>query len=57
MVQYAIFTDKLNGIFPFNILIIYIIIFIAAYLLKCASHLFSQIFGNEPFDSKGIYQV
>jgi len=57
MVQYAIFTDKLNGIFPFNILIIYIIIFIAAYLLKCASHLFSQIFGNEPFDRKGIYQV
>lgn len=57
MVQYAVFTDKLNGIFPFNILIIYIIIFIAAYLLKCASHLFSQIFGNEPFDRQGIYQV
>lgn len=57
MVQYAVFTDKLNGIFPFNILIIYIIIFVVAYLLKCTSHLFSQIFGDEPFDGKCIYQV
>ena len=57
MVQYAIFTDKLNNIFPLNIIIIYIIIFIAAYLLKCTAHLFSQIFSNEPFNNKSIYQV
>lgn len=42
MVQYAIFTDKLNNIFPLNIIIIYIIIFIAAYLLKCTAHLFHR---------------
>mgnify|MGYP000091748540 len=57
MVQYAIFTDKLNNIFPLNIIIIYIIIFIAAYLLKCTAHLFSQVFSNEPFNNKNIYQV
>ena len=57
MVQYAIFTDKLNNIFPLNIIIIYIIIFIAAYLLKCTTHLFSQVFSNEPFNNKNIYQV
>ena len=57
MVQYAIFTDKLNNIFPLNIIIIYIIIFIAAYLLKCTAHLFSQVFSNEPFNNKSIYQV
>ena len=56
MVQYAIFTDKLNNIFPLNIIIIYIIIFIAAYLLKCTAHLFSQVFSNEPFNNKNIYQ-
>jgi len=57
MVQYAIFTDKLNSIFPLNIIIVYLLIFVAAYFLKCASHVFSQIFSNEPVHIKGIYQV
>lgn len=57
MVQYAIFTDRFNNIFPLNIILTYIIIIIAAYLLKCASHLFSQVFSNEPFNKENIYQV
>lgn len=57
MVQYAIFTDKMNELFPLNIIIIYILIFIAAYVLKCLSHIFSQIFSNEKFCFKSVYQV
>lgn len=57
MVQYAIFTDKMNFIFPTNIIVIYLLIFIAAYLLKCMSKLFSQIFSENTFDWEKIYQL
>ena len=57
MVQYAIFTDKLNSIFPVNILLTYIAIIIAAYLLKCMSKVFSQIFSENTFDWRKICQI
>lgn len=57
MVQYAIFTDKLNSIFPANIILTYIAIVIAAYLLKCMSRTFSQIFSENAFDWKKIYRL
>lgn len=57
MVQYAIFTDKLNYLFPFNLIIIYLIIFIIAYFLKCLSNIFTQIFSDKTFDLKAIYKL
>lgn len=57
MVQAAIFTDKLNQLFPLNIIIIYLIIFIFAYILKCLSNIFSQIFSDKTFDFKAIYKL
>lgn len=57
MVQYAIFTDSMNGIFPLNIIITYILIFVAAYVLKCFSKVFSQIFSNETFSVHKVLQV
>lgn len=57
MVQYAIFTDKLNYLFPFNLIIIYLIIFIIAYFLKCLSNIFTQIFSDKTFDFKAIYKL
>lgn len=57
MVQYALFTDTLNWIFPLNIIFLYLAIILAAYILKCASHIFSQIFNKEPVVYKDIYQV
>lgn len=57
MVQAAIFTDKLNFLFPLNIIIIYLIIFITAYILKCMSNIFSQIFNDKAFNIKAIYKL
>lgn len=57
MVQYAVFTDKLNYLFPLNLVIIYLIIFIIAYILKCLSNIFSQIFRDKAFDYKAIYKL
>lgn len=57
MVQYAIFTNKMNALFPLNIILIYLVIFFAAYILKCASKLFSQIFSDNEFNWRKIVQL
>lgn len=57
MVQYALFTDKFNGVFPLNIVLTYFAIFLVAYFLKCSSNLFSLIFKEERITWKKIYQV
>lgn len=54
LVQYSLFTDKMNNIFPFNLFIMFAIIVLVAYLLRCASRLFSQIFKDEDIDWKSI---
>lgn len=57
MVQYAIFTDGMNGIFPLNIVITYMLIFVAAYVLKCLSQVFSQTFSNEKFSVEKVLKI
>ena len=57
MVQYAIFTDVMNSIFPLNIVITYMLIFVVAYVLKCMSQVFSQTFSNEKFLLHKVFQV
>jgi hypothetical protein len=50
MVQSFLFTDKMNNIFPLNILIIFIIIIVVAYLVRCFSRFISQTFKDAPYD-------
>lgn len=57
MVQYAIFTDAMNNIFPLNIIIAYILIFVAAYVLKCLSQIFSIVFSNDRFSMQKVFYV
>lgn len=54
LVQSSLFTDKMNNIFPLNLIIMFMIIVLAAYLLRCASRLFSQIFKEGDIDWKSI---
>lgn len=56
MVQYALFTNKFNYIFPINIILTYIVIFITAYLLKCLSRIFTMFFSDEQFIVKNIFK-
>ena len=35
LVQYALFTDKMNFLFPLNLPVMYLMIFAVAYVLKC----------------------
>ena len=57
MVQYALFTDRFNDIFPWNILLTYILIFLIAYFLKCSSNLFSLLFKEDRITWEKVCQV
>ena len=57
LVQYALFTDRMNFMFPLNIPIMYLMIFSVAYVLKVLSQGFSQIFGKEDVAVKKLFGV
>ena len=57
LVQYALFTDKMNFMFPLNIPVMYLMIFAVAYVLKCLSKLFSQIFSGDDIVVKRLFEV
>ncbi|CAM4143469.1 acyltransferase family protein [Zobellia nedashkovskayae] len=57
LVQFSLFTDKMNSIFPLNLLIMFIIIIIAAYILRCLARIFSQTFMEKQFNWKLIFQL
>lgn len=56
IVQYTLFTDSMNNIFPLNILIMFLTIFVVAYLLRCASRIFSQTFKDEDYNWWAVFK-
>lgn len=54
LVQFSLFTDKMNGIFPLNIPIMFIIILFMAYILRCVARIFAQTFKEQEYDWKEI---
>lgn len=50
MVQHFLFTDKMNSLFPMNIVIMFVIIFVVAYLTRCVARFISQTFKDTPYD-------
>lgn len=57
LVQPVLFTDKMNRIFPVNILIMFAIILVAAYILSCASRIFAQTFKEGDYNWKEVVKV
>ncbi len=57
LVQYSLFTDKMNSIFPFNLLIIFIVIVFVAYILRCLSRVFSQTFNNNEYNWNEVFKI
>lgn len=57
IVQGVLFTDAMNSIFPFNIPVMFLIIFIAAYLLRCGARIFSQTFKEGTYDWKAVFKM
>ncbi|WP_294453588.1 acyltransferase [uncultured Bacteroides sp.] len=57
LVQYTLFTDKMNSIFPLNIILMFVIIIFVAYILRCVARLFSQTFRDGDYDWKTITKL
>jgi peptidoglycan/LPS O-acetylase OafA/YrhL len=57
LVQYVLFTNKMNGIFPLNLLIMFLIIVVAAYVLRCFARIFSQTFKDADYDWKSVFKL
>ena len=57
MVQFYLFTDKLNNIFPLNIILIFVLIVVVAYLVRCLARFISQTFKDAPYDWKKMVSL
>ena len=57
LIQNYLYTDKMNFLFPLNLLIMLLIIIVAAYLLRCFARLISQTFKVAPYDWKKMFSL
>ena len=57
LVQSVLFTDRFNNLFPFNIFIMFVIILIVAYILRCLARWFSQTFREGDYEWKIIFKL
>lgn len=57
LIQYSLFTDKLNGIWPLNMIFIVLIILFCSYMVRCAARFFAQTFRTEDYEWKKIFSV
>ena len=54
LIQFYLFTDKMNGLFPLNIPLMILIVLCSAYMLKMFSSFIHQTLQKEPYNFKGI---
>ena len=57
LIQYSLFTDKMNGIWPLNLVIIVLVILLCSYIVRCFARLFSQTFRTEDFEWKKVFSL
>ena len=55
LIQYSLFTDKMNSVWPMNLLIIVIVILACSYLVRCMARLFQQTFRTEDYEWKKVF--
>lgn len=57
LIQYCLFTDKMNKIWPLNLLIIVVIILLCSYIVRCMARWFAQTFRTEDYEWKKIFSL
>lgn len=57
LIQYSLFTDKMNNIWPLNLLIIVVVILACSYLVRCVARLFAQTFRTEDYEWKKVFSL
>ena len=57
LIQFSLFTDKMNEIWPLNLLVIVVIILSSSYLVRCAARVFVQTFRTEDYEWKKVFSL
>ena len=57
LIQYSLFTDKMNSIWPLNLIIIVLVILICSYMVRCVARWFAQTFRTEDYEWKKIFAL
>ena len=57
LIQYSVFTTKLNGIFPLNLPIMVVVVLVVSYVCRCLARAFSQTFGPEEYNWKKVFAL
>lgn len=57
LIQFYIFTDALNFIFPLNIPLIMCAVLLAAYLLRIFGRLIAQTFDSNPYNYPALFKI
>ena len=57
LIQGALFTEKLNSIWPLNLIVIVFIILLCSYFVRCVARLFAQTFRTEDYEWRKIISI
>lgn len=57
LIQFSLFTDKLNFLFPLNIPIIMLLILVVSYICRCLARIISQTFRTEDYEWKKVFAI
>ncbi len=57
LIQWCVLTDKLNGLFPFNLPLLVLSILVLSYLTRCLARLFSQTFRTEDYEWRKVFSL
>lgn len=55
LIQFYLLTDKLNRLFPLNLLVITIYILFLMHVCRCVARVFSQTFKEEDYQWKNVF--
>lgn len=57
LIQLTLFTDKMNDIFPLNLIIIVVVILVCSYLVRCVARIFQQTFQTDDYDWEKVFRM
>ena len=57
LIQFSLFTDKLNFLFPLNIPLMMLIILVVSYVCRCLARIISQTFRTEDYEWKRVFEI
>lgn len=57
LIQFSLFTDKLNFLFPLNIPLMMLIILVVSYVCRCLARIISQTFRTEDYEWRKVFSI